>query len=301
MTNLSLKQLEIFVAIVECGSFTEAGRRLYLAQSTISSHISALEEALGTPLFRRESRRSLQLTAEGKRVYPYAKDVTAKCAALASSISGEQRRELTLGASTAPAKGLIPRQLTVFSQTYPQCCCTLRCANSEQVQRMVLEGDVQLGFVGSTDNRQALIYQRVAQDRLVLIAPNTPWFAKQKEQGLLGRDLLDQPLLFRDAGSGTQRMIDNYLSAKEQSGRRHQARLYVSDPTVLQELVALGAGVSILSALSVADQVQMGRLLTFELEETPLVRDIYMVWRKKGSMSELAQAFAQQIRAAKDL
>ena len=39
--NISLKQLEIFVTIVECGNFTEAGRRMYLAQSTVSSHISA--------------------------------------------------------------------------------------------------------------------------------------------------------------------------------------------------------------------------------------------------------------------
>ena len=47
MSRITLKQLEIFVTIVECGNFTEAGRRLYLAQSTVSSHISALEEASG--------------------------------------------------------------------------------------------------------------------------------------------------------------------------------------------------------------------------------------------------------------
>ena len=57
--NISLKQLEIFVTIVECGNFTEAGRRMYLAQSTVSSHISALEEALHVALFRRESKRSI--------------------------------------------------------------------------------------------------------------------------------------------------------------------------------------------------------------------------------------------------
>ena len=70
--NISLKQLEIFVTIVECGNFTEAGRRMYLAQSTVSSHISALEEALRVSLFRRESKRSIELTADGKRVYEYA-------------------------------------------------------------------------------------------------------------------------------------------------------------------------------------------------------------------------------------
>jgi DNA-binding transcriptional LysR family regulator len=67
--NISLKQLEVFVTIVECGNFTEAGRKLYLAQSTVSSHITALEETLRVSLFRRESKRTIELTADGKRVY----------------------------------------------------------------------------------------------------------------------------------------------------------------------------------------------------------------------------------------
>ena len=114
--NISLKQLEIFVTIVECGNFTEAGRRLYLAQSTVSSHISTLEDALRVNLFRRESKRNVELTAEGKRVYEYAKDVVAKCAALERTTAGEARRELVIGASTAPSKSLLPKHVLQFTQ-----------------------------------------------------------------------------------------------------------------------------------------------------------------------------------------
>ena len=163
---------------------------------------------------------------------------------------------------------------------------------------MVLDGDVQLGFVGSTDNRQALTYERVARDRLVLIAPNTPRFARLKEQGVLGCDLLGEPMVFRDQGSGTQKMIDNYLSDRDIDAKKLQVRYYASDPEMLQELVALGAGVSILSALSVQEQVRAGKLITFELEEQPVSRNIYMVFRKKGALSELAKAFAELVRRA---
>ena len=51
-------------------------------------------------------------------------------------------------------------------------------------EQMVLDGDIQVGFVGSTDDRQSLVYERVAEDRLVLITPNTPRFAKLKERGV---------------------------------------------------------------------------------------------------------------------
>ena len=294
--NISLKQLEIFVTIVECGNFTEAGRRLYLAQSTVSSHIGALEDALRVSLFRRESKRSIELTADGKRVYEYAKDVVTKCAALESSTAGLVKRDLVIGASTAPSKSLLPKHVMQFTRDYPSCCCVVRGGDSEHIQQMVLDGDVQIGFVGSTDNRQSLIYERVAEDRLVLITPNTPRFQRLKEQGVLGRDLLEEPMVFRDQGSGTQKMIDNYLSGRDIDAKALQVRHYASDPEMLQELVALGAGVSILSALSVEEQVRAGKLLTFELEEQPVYRHIYMVYRKKGALSELAKAFAEQGR-----
>ena len=296
--NISLKQLEIFVTIVECGNFTEAGRRLYLAQSTVSSHIGALEDALRVSLFRRESKRSIELTADGKRVYEYAKDVVTKCAALESSTAGLVKRDLVIGASTAPSKSLLPKHVMQFTRDYPSCCCVVRGGDSEHIQQMVLDGDVQIGFVGSTDNRQSLIYERVAEDRLVLITPNTPRFQRLKEQGVLGRDLLEEPMVFRDQGSGTQKMIDNYLSGRDIDAKALQVRHYASDPEMLQELVALGAGVSILSALSVEEQVRAGKLLTFELEEQPVYRHIYMVYRKKGALSELAKAFAEQVRKA---
>lgn len=295
--NVSLKQLEVFVTIVECGNFTEAGKRLYLAQSTVSSHITALEETLRVSLFRRESKRTIELTADGKRVYQYAKDVVNKCNILEEASALEERRELVIGASTAPSKSLLPQRMLDFQRTHPECCCVVRSGDSEQIQQMVLDGDVQIGFVGSTDNRQQLCYERIARDRLVLITANTPRFAKLQAQGVLGRELLSEPLIFRDRGSGTQKMIDNYLSSREDGNLTPDVRFYTADPEMLQELVSMGAGVSILSALCVEDRVKSGELLAFELDETPLYRNIYMVYQRKGTLSELAKAFAAMMRS----
>lgn len=295
--NISLKQLEVFVTIVECGNFTEAGKRLYLAQSTVSSHITALEETLRVSLFRRESKRTIELTADGKRVYQYAKDVVNKCNILEEASALEERRELVIGASTAPSKSLLPQRMLDFQQTHPECCCVVRSGDSEQIQQMVLDGDVQIGFVGSTDNRQQLCYERIARDRLVLITPNTPRFAKLHAQGVLGRELLSEPLIFRDRGSGTQKMIDNYLTSREDGNFTPDVRFYTADPEMLQELVSMGAGVSILSALSVEERVKAGKLLCFELEENPFYRNIYMVYQRKGTLSELAKAFVAMMRS----
>lgn len=296
--NISLKQLEVFVTIVECGNFTEAGRKLYLAQSTVSSHITALEEVLRVSLFRRESKRTIELTADGKRVYQYAKDLVSKCAALEEAVALEERRELVIGASTVPSKCLLPDKMIAFQKAHPACCLVVRGGDTEQIQQMVLNGDVQIGFVGSTDNRQQLCYERIARDRLVLITPNIPRFARLKAQGTLGKELLKEPLIFRDRGSGTQKMIDNYLSELDWSDQLPDIRFYAADPEMIQELVAQGAGVSIVSALCAEARVRAGTLLTFELEQNPVYRNIYMVYQKKGTLSELARAFIAMMRAS---
>lgn len=296
MSNISLKQLEVLIAVVECGSFSAAAEHLYLAQSTVSSHIGALEEALHVTLFHRGIKKHITLTADGKRAYQYAKDVVSRCDALESVLGTERERELVIGASTAPSKSLLPELIRTFSERHPECRCVVKSGDSEQIQQMVFDGDIQIDFVGSTDNRQVLTYERVAEDRLVLIAPNTPRFAALREQGTLGKELLSEPMIFRDHGSGTQKMIDNYLSTQEISAEEARARYYVSDPELLRELVALGCGVSVMSSLSVQEQVAAGKLLSFELDEEPVSRNIYMVCRKKSDLSDLAREFARQVR-----
>ena len=90
--------------------------------------------------------------------------------------------------------------------------------------------------------------------------------------------------------------MDNYLSHRQLSSHEMQVVSYVSDPSVLQQLVARGAGVSILSSLSVRERAEGGKLLVFPLEEEPVVRHIFMAWRKKGSLSELARSFCTIVR-----
>ncbi len=284
MERLNLRQLEIFSAVVDAGSFTAAAEKLYLAQSTVSDNVRALEELLHLKLFHRESKRRLTLTLEGKRVYRYAQDILDRCSALLLDVAVDSALELTLGASTVPAQSLLPGYMACFARENPACRCTLLCGDSAAVQQMLLNGDIHLGFVGSADDRQDLIY------------PNTPRFAALKTQGVLGRELFREPFLFRERGSGTQKVIDNYLSEIRLDPQVIHTVAYVSDPTVLQRLVAEGTGVSILSALAVQEAVAAGQLLQFELDETPVRRSIYMARRRKSSMSSPARTFAELVR-----
>lgn len=296
MRNVNFKQLEAFVAVVEYRSFTEAANRLYLAQSTVSNHIQALEGSLNVTLFQRESRKNITLTPDGRRVYQHAREIIDKCAALEEDISGELKRELAIGASTSPAQGILPGIMYEFMQQNPSCRCVMKSGDSEQIHSMLLAGEIQVGFVGSADNRQALVYEKIAEDRLVLITPNTPHYKSMLDEGVLGRSLLGQPMVFREEGSATQKLVDNYLSELGISAGQMKVAAYVSMPDTLKELVALGAGLSIVSEHAAKDQLASGKLLAFPLDQRPVSRNIYMVYRKKGALSELASSFIRSVK-----
>ena len=296
MGNINLKQLEIFAAVVECGSFTEDANQLYMAQSTVSSHIHALEAILLTPLFHRGAKKNGALTDDGKRVYQLAKDVLEKCRDLETGMVEEKGSELRLGASTAPGCQLVPSYVAAFCRCRPDCCVSLKHGDSGGIQEMLLEREIQLGFVGSADNRQELSYECIAKDRLVLIAPCQERYAAMRAEGRLGRELLTEPLLSREYGSGTQEMVDNYLTGAQLPADGVRVAAYVSNPVTLQKLVAEGMGVAIVSYLTVQERVAAGEVLAFELEERPVERNIYIAWRTRGELSKSAKEFLAFVR-----
>lgn len=291
MIHINLKQLEIFAAVVEQGSFTKAAEQLYLAQSTVSNHVQSLEEELKTVLLHRESKKQLLLTSDGQRVYQHAREILNKCRALEDDICGDYERELILGASTLPSQSIIPQLVSGFINVCPDCTCIIKNGDSEQVHQMLLDGTIQIGFVGASDNRQALVYERITEDHLVMVTPNTPRFAALKEAGVYGRELLGEPMIAREQGSGTQKVTDNYLSSIDVDAESLHVVARVSNPDVLRDMVINGTGVSILSDSTVRTKAAAGELLQFELDEKPVTRQIYMVHRKKAPLSDCAKKF----------
>ena len=197
MNDISLKQLEIFVAVVEYGGFTRAAEELFFNQSTVSAHISLLEQALGKELFVRSNRRHVRLTKEGEQVYPIARRILNDCAALRTLFSdADSAPVVALGASTVPGQYLVPGYLAAFLKREPEFRYSLRRGDSEQVHRMLKSGQIAVGFVGAVSAPENLDYFPLYDDRLVIAAPNNEHYRAFRERGVYGRELLLDCLLY---------------------------------------------------------------------------------------------------------
>lgn len=297
MLEFSLKQLEVFVTVAKLGSFTRAAQALYLTQSTVSAHIQALERALGGPLFQRSARRQVCLTWQGEAALPIAREVLDRCRTLEGiarpCVEGET---LYLAASTVPAQCLLPGLMAGFSRQRPGCRFRLRKGDSAQVHRLLEEGSAALGFAGAALDPEHFLYEPVLRDRLVLITANTPRFRALRDQGTLGRELLNEPMLCREAGSGTRQRFDAYLAQIGMEPDALHVVAQIDQPDVILGAVTSGLGVSVCSVLSAQDRLEQGSLLSFELEEEGCCRSLYLVTRRDCGLTDLEACFCRYVR-----
>jgi len=288
MTNYNLKQLEAFAAVVECGSFTAAAEKLYLAQSTVSGHVAALEKDIGVPMIVRSGKRKIILTEEGRRVYAHAKSILESCDQLSRELEERTSQELVLAASTIPMSYMLPELIAGFAQKMPQCRFTLRGGDSTRVHEQVLGGDVQIGFVGAVLNRKELNYDLLREDRLVLLTPDNNKYRALYSTNALGNSLLSEPLIFRELGSGTQQTVDKFLCENRIRTEDIHVIARVDNGDTVLRAVSQGLGVAIVSDMA-ARMAQSA--LSFPLNGKSTVRCFYMIHAKDRRLTNTAQAF----------
>lgn len=285
---MDFKQLRSFVAVADCGSFTQAAAQLYTSQPTISAHIRQLEEELQQRLFLRTTK-SLSITPHGRELYDYAVQVLSlQDRLLAGWRQGEH--VVSLGVSTIPSAYLLPNLLARFSVLHPDISFDIHQSDSSGVLRALRTGRFDLGLTGMTAPDEDLVFTPLYQDAMVLIAPNTPEFSAAKAQNMpLAALLQSHPLLLRENGSGSQRSADDFLRAAGLKTDALHVAARLNDQESIKNLVAAGLGLAIVSAVSVARERDRGDLLVFPLANA--ARTFYVVTRRHDFLSPAARQF----------
>jgi DNA-binding transcriptional LysR family regulator len=130
---LDLDQLQSFCAIADCGSFTEAARRVNKTQSAVSMQIKRLEERLGAELFLRDGR-TVVLTEEGEALYGKARRMLKLNAEIVDLFSDEDLAgSIRFGVPDDYAVRLLPVILSSFQKTHPRIAVDVRCQPSEEL------------------------------------------------------------------------------------------------------------------------------------------------------------------------
>ncbi|WP_418276391.1 LysR family transcriptional regulator [Isoptericola jiangsuensis] len=290
----SLAALELLVAVDTHGSISAAARALGLAQPTASAGLRRLERRLGLELVARGARGT-ELTPTGRATAGWAREVVAASDRFERSVAGLRTGPATalrVAASLTVAEYLVPRWLAVLAGPHDAAEVELTVRNSHDVMELVLAGSAELGFVESPGVRRGLRSRTVAHDELVaVVAPAHPW---ARRRAIAPEDLLAGRLVLREAGSGTREILERALGQVGLALPDHLPTL--GSTAALKAAVAHGGSVAVLSALTVADDVESGRLITVPVTGLDLSRRLRVVWRDGATPSAAARRLSAVAR-----
>lgn len=292
---MEFKQLEAFVAVVDYGSFSEAARKLYLTQPTISTHIRSLEEELHTRLIIRTTKK-LTITPKGYQLYDSAVRMLDIRNNLFENFTGSKKQIIDLAASTIPSSYLLPELMAGFGRMYPDVYFHSWQTDSAGAISRVLDGSVDLALTGQNTGDDSCIFIPFCQDDMVIATPVNDHYLQLKERPVTFSDFLKDPIIIRERGSGTKKEMDIFLenAGIEPSSLNVVARM--NDLESIKKTIVNGLGISILSARSAVDLKKTKQILLFPLEGTAHKRSFYIVCSKNRILKAHVRQFIQYVK-----
>lgn len=295
--DLDLHKLEIFYWVAELKSFSQAAELLSLRQPTVSAHVQELEELVGGKLLYR-IRGRVSLTPLGQLLSERAKNLLAfkrETVAAVELFHGTLSGELWVGGSNVPGEYLLPQRLGAFIKKYPAIRPILRIGDSAGIIDDLLDGKVELGFVGFKGNDTRLTFEKIWDDEMILAVPKDHPWSRRKSVQLA--DLRSEKFISRERGSGT---LDSLRQLLTKSGQSSEQLLNISmelgSTEAIKSAVLAGFGISILSRISIRHELAEGSLVEVPIRGLTMQRDFYQVYHARRPLHPIAQAFREFLK-----
>ncbi|BDY04896.1 LysR family transcriptional regulator [Ferrimonas sp. YFM] len=284
--GVSLRQLQVFLAVYQHHSITEAAKRLHLTQPTVSIQLKKLSEQLRTPLYQVHHKKMV-FTESAAILANYAGEMLRNAELLEMELAN--LRELKSGtlkiAVVTTAQYFIPHIVGPFLQQHPFVDMQLTVVNRQQILERLNRGLDDIYVVSHLPESPPIHSQEFLENPLYLVAEaHHPLMA---HPNLKLKDIANEPFILREPGSGTRLALEKTL---KELGVQLNIRMVIESNEAIRECVAAGLGVSILSehALKLGSD---DRLKILPVNELPIVTHWHFVWPQHRNTSIVARAF----------
>ncbi len=299
--QIEFRHLETFCRVADLRSFSKAADDLFLTQPTVSGHILSLEQSLSLRLFDR-ARREVRLTKSGQVFHEYASRILSLRQDLLNALSEFSlgiRGELSLGTSTIPGEYLLPRLIGDFKKEHPSFIISLKIADTREVIEYVLDDRVEIGIIGAKVNHPSLHYEKCAEDEIIVVAPSDHPLTRKKKASL--DELLEEPWIIREEGSGTRLAVEKELRKRGKSFRQFNVATEMGSTSSVKAGVKAKLGLAFVSERAVKEEVRQGLLSRIDLEGfEPIRRQIYIVSHRRRTLSPMGAEFFRFLRSRKE-
>ncbi len=293
----SLRQLQYAVAIADTLSFRRAAERCHVSQPSLSAQVGELEGALGVRLFERDRRRVLvttaghELVARARVVLREMEDLVEHARRAGDPLAGTLR----LGVIPTISPYLLPRLTAAFRSGFPRLTALWTEDRTDTLVRSLDAGALDAALLALEADIGDLEHELVGVDPFVLATP--------LKHALGARTTPARPAELRDADV---LLLDDGHCFRDQAlafcatAKAHELEFRATSLSTLAQMVAGGAGVTLLPTLAVPTEAKRAALRIRAFAAPAPKRTIAFVWRRRSPLGPALRALAVTARKAYD-
>jgi LysR family transcriptional regulator, hydrogen peroxide-inducible genes activator len=291
----SLRQWQYALAVADGLSFRKAAERCHVSQPSLSAQLAQLEAALGVRLFERDRRRVL-VSPAGSALLDRARQLLREADDLvdAATRAGDPfAGTLHIGVIPTVSPYLLPSIAAPLRQKYPRLTVAWVEDKTAVLVRRLATGGLDAALLALEADIGEVEHAVIARDPFVLAAAPGHALAASAAPAALSA-LRDAKVLLLDDGH----CLRHQALAVCTEARAREQEFRATSLTTLAQMVAAGAGVTLLPQLAVATETARAALCTRPFADPPPYRTIAMVWRKRSALAAALRQVAATIATA---
>lgn len=287
---MEFDQLRYFMRVAARGNFTRAAEDLGVSQPALSRSIQKLEEELGQPVFERKTR-SVSLTDAGVLLQSRAEQILTIIEDTKAEITDDgQSGRVRVGAIPTIAPYFLPDLLRQFSSEFPKATLIVQENTTDVLLKSCTQGEIDLAILALPIPAKYLEVEELFEEELLLVLPpDHPLVEKPK---IRLSDVEPLPFVLLDEAHC---LSDNIVTFCRQRSVQPVAVERTSQLTMVQELVSLSHGVSMIPAMARALD-QSSRRVYRSLSGKKPTRKIAVAWNPYRFQSRLLETFRARLR-----
>lgn len=287
---MTIRDLEVFIAVAESGHIGAAAKKLYISQPTVSHVISQIEETYHVKLFERLSRK-LYITETGTEFLQYARHLLANFRDMEHYLyHASEQLCLHIGASLTVGSFFLSDMITKFEQENPRIRARVYIDNTKNIVRKISEGTLDVAVVEGTVPPGDVVEKVVYEDEMVLICGKSHPFASRKAIRL--DELENMDCVLREEGSGTR---DFLINLTEKRGIPIVEKWVCHSSDSIIHIVAAGQGISILSKSLV---LQEPAVVQVPIANMKLKRKFRLIYHKDKYLSTALKSLMNEVESS---
>jgi DNA-binding transcriptional LysR family regulator len=289
--NISLRQIEIFLATANLGSVSRAAEKLFISQAAASMALKEFETQMGEKLFDRAGKR-LILNESGRGAVAMAAEIVSRAEELTDYFTDKDSLfgDLVVGASSTIGNYVLPEYVASFIHDNGNARVQLEVGNTKAIIKKVAGFAVDVGFIEGSCSEPEIEITPWMDDELAVFAAPQHALAGVGEAGISALEACDW--ILREKGSGTREIFENQISRLSMNIK---VLLELGHTEAIKNAVSRGSGISCLSRYALQD---LKHLQAIKLIKTPLLdlrRKFYLITHKEKYKTRILQGFLKHV------